>query len=186
MDGHPSKAWLVEKDDGCGAIVWAETRGKARYIGAMQLDIGYSEVSSCRRYRALDGGVPDGLTLTQWQLRNGWHWECQQCSKICYGPEDGGEGTVLDEDEKVFCSQRCLDKYTAYWAYHRGIDDAVREDFALMYPGVELTGVGHNDWLGFACPKGEPMVTVFEFSGPHENHYERRRILRDLQEKMSQ
>lgn len=146
----------------------------------------YMEVEDLRRYPALDGGVPDGMSLRQWQMANGWRWECQNCDKPCYGSEPGEEGdggAVVDDDEHVFCSAGCLERYTEKWALNRAINAAIREDFERANPGVEVYDVYHNEWYGYAVPKNKAMVTVWEFLGPHEDHFERRRILREMQEK---
>lgn len=191
--GRPiKKAWIVENDEGRGEIVWADTRGKARYLGSAQLDVTYAEVTSCRRYPKLDGGVPDGLTLTQWLLANGWHWECQQCNRVCYGPEEGDPEdarTVIDAKDNVFCSQRCLDQHTEKWAFEHAIDEAAAEDFRRLNPDKELDltgyrqlGVYHNVYGAWAYVKGGGTELVWEFSGPREDYYERRRILRELEE----
>lgn len=130
-DGVPRKAWIGEKDGGdvC-AIVWADTRNQARSRLAGELDLPYMEIQNLRRYPQLDGFSGD---LLEWQLANGWHFECHQCYKFAYGREEGeedaeGDFAVLD-DGCVFCSEKCRDKHKAYWGAKKAVDAAVREDF---------------------------------------------------------
>lgn len=147
--------------------MWADTRSCARVLLAAELDLDYMEVCDVRRYPKLDGFTG---SLRRWQLANGWHWECQQCSKICYGqeegqPDDEGPFAVLDDEDQVFCSPACRDKHRDYWAAHRAIDAAVREDFERMHPGVPVGDVWHNDHYAFVNA-GAPLnrcVTVWEF-----------------------
>lgn len=192
--GSPTRAWVGHDwDRGHSAIVWADTRGRARSAVAAELDLDFREVKDLTRLPELDAGVPNGMTLTQWQVANGWRWECHECGRMCsqdYAEPDGRhQGVVLDESETAFCTQRCLDANAAKWARERAIDEAAAEDFKRMHPDKELDctgwrelGVHHNEYGAFAHVKNGPMVTVWEFFGPRQDYYERRRILRELEE----
>jgi hypothetical protein len=157
-DSLPVVAWIGEDLEGRGAIVWCRTRGQARQAAAAELDRDFREVESVRRYPALDGFTGN---LRRWQLANGWRWECQQCSRPCYGQDEDQEldpsiTTVIDKDDQVFCSLDCCKKYEATWALHRATDEAAREEFHRQYPGVELVRVWHNDSAAYA-EAGAPL-----------------------------
>ena len=187
-DGSRTKAWVGHDwSRGHSAVVWSETRGRARRAVAAELEIEYLEVDNLARLPELDDGLPEGMTLTQWQVANGWRWECHECGRMCsqdYAEPDGShEGVALDASETVFCTQKCLEKSAEKWAREHAIDEAAAEDFKRMHPDKELDCVHHNEHGAFAHVKNGPMVTVWEFFGPREDYYHRRRILRELKEK---
>jgi hypothetical protein len=131
---------------------------------------------SCRRYPQLDGFTGN---LRRWQLANGWHWECQKCSKICYGQEEGQDldpniTTVIDDDDHVFCCLEHCREYEAYWGMHHAIDQAILEDFKKLRPGEFREGgyfvPGHNDWHGWVNTATERVV-VWEMVSVHQQSY---------------
>lgn len=184
-DGSPNKvrAWIGGDGEGHQHVVWCDERNKARQQLANELGLQYMEVQEFGRYPQLDGFKGN---LREWQLANGWHFECQQCYRYAYGREEGddsdGEFAILDKDDHVFCSKKCQDKHRAYWAMHHAIDDAVAGDFLRRFSWLCLRSVYHNEFGGFAIDSDGKTHQVFEFFGPREDYYHRRRILLELQE----
>lgn len=173
----PVVAWCGHNYDGEGEIVWCKTRGQARSQVAAELGCEFQEVASLKRYPQLDGFKGN---LRQWQLANGWHFECQygRCSRTCYGCEEGEADctTVMDDDDHVFCSPEHRELHAAYWGMHYAIDQAILEDFKKLHPEVEVpfpkVSVGHNEWYGWvhAGPPLNQRVNVWEMVTVHEQH----------------
>jgi len=151
--------------------VWAKTRGQAKRAAAAALECDFQEVVSLKRYPELDNFKGD---LRRWLLDHGWWFECQKCGGHCYGAEEGEtNGTVLDDQDHVFCSAKHQQEYEAYWGQMRAIDHAILQDFKKLHPDVEIpvpsVSVGHNEWYGWV-DAGAPLhqrVIVWEMVSVH-------------------
>lgn len=173
----PVVAWMGENYEGRGSIVWSKTRGQARKAAAAELDCEFQEVVSCRRYPQLDGFTGN---LRRWQMANGWRWECQKCSRSCYGQEidqdlDTNITTVIDDDDHVFCCIEHCREYEAYWGMHRAIDRAILEDFKRLRPGEfcedDYFSAGHNEWHGWVDTSTEHVIVWTMVSAHQQSFY---------------
>lgn len=94
-DSKTIKAWLVrEKDEFCAAVVFAETRGKARALAQRTEaceDVAFLDIE-VRRCRAADKHYRKGKKELDWQVsadRIALVKDCGfQCSPEAYAPED--------------------------------------------------------------------------------------------------
>lgn len=154
-----NKAWVGTSDDGYPSeIVWADTRGQAKSLLAGKLEIDFTEVTSVKRFPALDDFEGD---LTEYLLDAGWYWECTECQRHT-GKEY--EGFVRD-GESMFCSAKCKEKHDARWAEQRENDRRCREEFERLHPGVPILHLWTNIY-GWWVSAGDPLnrhVTVREF-----------------------
>jgi hypothetical protein len=90
------KAWYVGDGDECGEIIYAATRGRARYIGASALDVEYAE-AECRRAPQWDGLAPKGPTHEQ-LFNSGWRFLCN-----CGSGAVAGDGEADWIDGEAVC-----------------------------------------------------------------------------------
>ena len=85
------KAWFCS-DEECGVVVWADTRGKARYRATFELghDLdfgGFAQIIYAHRAPLLDGEPKDMVTAGEFVRAGGWE-ECKSC------------GTPVRQDQK--------------------------------------------------------------------------------------
>lgn len=100
------KAWGVNDwNRDKGAVVFAETRGKARAEGAAEIDSEFTAVE-CVRAPLFDELYPGPITPVQY-LARGWRWRCP--ARLCR-VEWITEDTAVYDGEEVYCSEACRDK----------------------------------------------------------------------------
>ena len=98
------KAWKVSGEDGEGFVIFAETRGQARMLGAWDLDEEFTNVSATRA-PSFDALVGKTLTPRDYIERN-WWYPCAGigCSRNCYGDD---EDVCFDNLGTAYCSEKC-------------------------------------------------------------------------------
>lgn len=108
-----SKAWKVWDDydeDGRMVVVHADTRGKAKRLGAGQLDCSEWTSLNATREPGFDGLHGDDLIRAQ--LRAGWWFGCAayHCQKVVRDYSDDEENFVaryVVRRGNVYCSSEC-------------------------------------------------------------------------------
>ena len=115
------KAWKVEEQwgDEHACVVHADTRGKARSLGASEL--GYeSDFIEYRatRYPLFDDRTPTPLDL----IKDGWWWECAECGTMLDTESEDDDGNPVDpigDGNDIFCDAACRDELRASQAWNR-------------------------------------------------------------------
>ena len=101
----PLKAWTASGPDAYSAVVFAETRGKARQAGMDALNevglwgLRFTDVV-VRRAPQFDEYAERGKVPVQALLDHGWVAECPRCGAIT----STDEGAVVI-DEEVYCEK---------------------------------------------------------------------------------
>ena len=83
------KAYIVQCGDerydfdASACVVFAETRGKARSLGAKELDCQFEEVYFCRRLPSFDQYAHLDRITDRIYIENNWAQGCPKCERLC-------------------------------------------------------------------------------------------------------
>jgi hypothetical protein len=69
--------------DTSACVVFAESSGKARNLGAKELDCEFVEVTFCRRLPEFDQYAHLDRITDRIYIENGWGSGCPKCERIC-------------------------------------------------------------------------------------------------------
>ncbi len=102
-----SKAWKVECPDGLAVVVHAETRGRARSLGASELGYQWEYMDyRATRFPAFDNRRVSPLAL----IGEGWWWQCGACQVVLDEERiNDDELEPVESGHDLFCGQGCLD-----------------------------------------------------------------------------
>lgn len=103
------KAWVINDDEGYGAVVFADDELSAMDAGADQLD-GYIE--ECRRESQFDQYANTGVPVEVLIKEHGWWWGCFHCDRMVHRDADCFD-TAVFVNGVVYCCQACRDERQA-------------------------------------------------------------------------
>lgn len=169
----PLLAYNVQGDE-YGCVVFASSNVVARRVGAGELDVEFSQVTSCRRMPEADkyaaqASVPQKALVEEF----GWWQECRYCASMVSAE---GNAERVWEDESLFCDADCQTKYHEREAIGKAERAAaaaklaeVKELTLSRFPGVKNVQV-YREWNGrhkvfFNFPEGKRYAEWFVGEG---------------------
>lgn len=148
------KVWDDYDDEGRMVVVYAATPGKAKRLGAGELD--YSEWTSLHAVRQPQFDGLGGDALIRAQLADGWWFGCAslRCQKQVRDDEEGCVAKYVVRNGCVYCSSACCLR-----ELRRQRDARIREWNAVeravqQWPGDPIEHVYENT-------SGKPVVRRF-------------------------
>lgn len=114
-------------------VVFATSPIEARRKDGRDCDCEFLGIK-IRRAKEFDELAPGPVTIWDY-LSHGWHWGCNGCETHCY---DDTPGLVIINDERVFCSRKCLERELSYWKEIRDTNDGkVHKSVAVLIDELE-------------------------------------------------
>lgn len=167
------KAYAVtEPSEGNSVVVFATNGAEARRRGAVELEVDFADVESCKRLPWADHHAAAGFVTPLELIAAGWWFQCSHCERriAAYVERDDSDDDghplepVADGRRRVFCN---VAHRQAAWAEQRQRDRdavAVIEAALTQFHGLPISNV-HARWFCTAGGRDTEATAVFDFPG---------------------